>query len=149
MEMLADRILELLNYSERDPEFHKFVSDLEGSLVSKYQKGALCSHIFSELGVILFSAHTRLFAAHFSLRPFQAEGILVSAYRSPLPFGVALECKADDVRQLLGAPKELARVSAKEQSEAYDLPPWNVVFWYLMPEKILRELRVMNPENTK
>lgn len=145
MECFANRILELLGYSERDNEFDKFVRDLEGSPVFKYQTSKLCVHLWYELGVALFSARTKFFSVQFYLQSSEFNDVVVSPYRDLLPFGLGAEYGLNDVHQLLGPPKLGVYVHGANRSEEYFLEPLNVVFCYSLVDDKLVQITVVSP----
>jgi hypothetical protein len=145
MKNLSDRVLELLNQSEDDPTFQTFIEDLGDSpkLTQTEEGSEIAHHIFSEIGVSLFSIEKIVLIASFHVIPDNVEKVKTHPYTDELPFGVSVKDNRKIVQGKLGQPALSNQIGDTDISESYELEGWQPVFWYTMPEELLAEVRVM------
>lgn len=132
------RILELLNCSELDPTFRKFLDDLRllKSAIN-FEADPVPQYYFSEIGVSLLLMNKRICSATFFSRD----------YVNDMPFGLPQKAMRDDVHKILGTPSEVNnRVplpwTDRKKSESYVLEEFRVTCWYSLPDEELESLIV-------
>jgi hypothetical protein len=145
MKNLSDRVLELLNQSEDDPTFQTFIEDLGDSpkLTQTEEGSGIAHHIFSEIGVSLFSIEKIILIASFHVIPDTIENVKTHPYSDELPFGVRVKDDRKIVQGKLGQPLLSNQIGDTDISESYELEGWQPVFWYSLPDELLAEVRVM------
>jgi hypothetical protein len=112
-----ERILALLNLSEAEPKFCKFLDDLRllNSPMTIQQDGADSTYEFPEMGVSLSSMDKTIWSATF----------FFSSYVNDMPFDLPQKARREDVHKILGSPSEVTRVplpfTERYKSESYEL----------------------------
>jgi len=145
MNNLCDRVLALLNQSEEDPAFQSFIADLGDSpQLTQIEEGSEISHhMFTELGLSLFSIDKIVLIASFHVIPDNNENGKTHPYTQDLPFGVSVNDDRTVVRAKLGQPLQSNHIGDADISESYELDGWQPVFWYSLPKEAISEVRVM------
>ncbi|MBS1952567.1 MAG: hypothetical protein JST89_00130 [Cyanobacteria bacterium SZAS-4] len=138
MKSWEQRILDLLNRSESDPAFHKFLDDLRllNSPVTFESKDSMSQYDFAEVGVSLHLLNSRIWSATFSF----------DSYVNDMPFGIPKKALRDDVHEILGPPSIVTKVplpfTERYKSESHELEEFSVTCFYLIPGDKLYSMTV-------
>lgn len=138
MKAWDQRILELLNRSESDTTFRKFLDDLRllNSPMTFQPEDLISEYDFPEMGVSLRSINSTIWSATF----------FFSSYVNDMPFDLPQKARRDDVHKILGPPSEVTKVplplTESYKSESYEFDEFNVTCWYSIPSDKLDSMIV-------
>ena len=138
MKAWDERILELIERSESDSLFVKFLEDvtLMNSPIVIRQEESSTEYDFPEIGVSLLSSNKMIRSATFFL----------NSYANKLPFDLPKKSSREKVHELLGTPSRVNSVALPfteaYRSESHDLEEFSVIFWYLSTSDELESIIV-------